>query len=577
MRLGKKSFAVGLTMVALLTMVLSACSTTGGGNSTLPDNKQIMRFIQVPNETDVATLDPALTPDVYSYQMEQLIFPQLYTWDTNLNTIPWAADGMPTVSNGGATYTIKIKPNLSWSDGTPIDATTFAYSLNRVLDPCVKGGAPGSAAYFITAIKGAAAFNGEKCNAPANALDPTSTDTLVGKSIVVQDPHTLVITLEQPAAYFLKALTTSASMAVPQQLIQKYGWKNWTDHLADNQLSGNLFGVKLWDHKGHLDFVRNDGFKNFGLGANPILKEVDTTIYQSGDASYADYNNGREDIGAVPTSDYSTAKTRSDFHQGPTLTMGYIAPNWNIAPFNNVDARRAFALAVNKQLIADSVLKGTVIASNHFIPAGNPGYNPNLQGVEGAPLTGDQTKAKADMAKYVAEACNNDITKCPKVNFYDNNDPSELPVTSALMAQWNTVFPGYPITAHNVSFGDLINLAYGPASAQPQLLAIGYAVDFPDPWDWTSLQAEPTSSTNFFHINDPAATALMTAADVNQDQTTRFQQYQQAEQILVNDVGWITLDQSKQFWLQNPKLHNFGFDSNLFPAMSQWQSAYLTA
>ncbi|MEO7001681.1 MAG: ABC transporter substrate-binding protein [Ktedonobacterales bacterium] len=576
MRLGKKSFAIGLTMVALFTMVLSACSIGGSsGVGALPDAKQILRYSIVPDSPDIRRLDPDLTVDVYSYSMEQLIFPQLYTWDSNLNTIPWGADGMPTISNGGLTYTIKIHSGMKWSDGTAIDANTYAYSLNRALDPCVHGGAPSSAGFFIYAIKGAVAYNSEKCTADPASLNPAATDTLIGKSIVVQDPQTLVITLEAPYGYFLKTLTTSVSMAVPKQLIQQYGWKNWTDHLADTTFSGNMFGVKLWDHKGNLTLVRNDNFAGFGIAAKPKLKEIDVKIYQTADAEWADYQTNRLDVGGPPSSDYQAAKSRPDFHEGPVLSMGYLLPNWNKAPFNNVLARQAFALAINKTLLANQVEKGTVYASDHMIPQGNPGYNANLQGVDGAPLTGDPAKAKAAITQYAAAACGGDITKCTPVDFYNTNDPTSQLVTSALVAQWNAALPGYKITPHSVSFDDLINELYGPPSGVAQLTAIGYAVDYPDPQDWTSLQALPTSGTNTTGINLKAANDLMNAADVNQDQTSRFKQYQDAEQLLVQNVAWITLDQSKQFWTQNKKLQNFSLTSNLFPTFQSWDTAYL--
>src|SRR5262249_57587220 len=73
----------------------------------------------------------------------------------------------------------------------------------------------------------------------------------------------------------------------------------------------------------------------------------------------------------------------------------------------------------------------------------------------------------------------------------------------------------------------------------PQLFGIGWIVDYPDPQDWLSLQFLPNSSVNVQNINDPTANDLMTKADVEQNPQTRLQEYNQAEQIMVNDVGWI--------------------------------------
>src|SRR5207302_5845724 len=70
--------------------------------------------------------------------------------------------------------------------------------------------------------------------------------------------------------------------------------------------------------------------------------------------------------------------------------------NYLSKPFDNIKIRQAFALAVDKDVIAHSVWKDTVIATNHIVPKGMPGYNANLTGPDGVTGTsGDPTKAKA--------------------------------------------------------------------------------------------------------------------------------------------------------------------------------------
>ena len=49
------------------------------------------------------------------------------------------------ISADGLTYTFHLHQGMTWSDGTPIDATTFAYSINRALDPCLGSGT----AYYL--------------------------------------------------------------------------------------------------------------------------------------------------------------------------------------------------------------------------------------------------------------------------------------------------------------------------------------------------------------------------------------------------------------------------------------------
>src|SRR5262245_50223323 len=162
MRLGfrKAWLSTGLALLTLSTLLLAACGGSSGGGQAAPDSKQVLKRYLVVTRLDVRTLDPAVVTDFYSFFPIYLAFPSLLTFDDKLNAVPWAADSMPTVSADGLTYTFKIKAGLKWSDGSPIDANTFAYSINRSLSPCTAS----AVASYLYPIKDAAAFNGEGCS-----------------------------------------------------------------------------------------------------------------------------------------------------------------------------------------------------------------------------------------------------------------------------------------------------------------------------------------------------------------------------------------------------------------------------
>jgi oligopeptide transport system substrate-binding protein len=567
MRTRKFTWSALVLTIGTLAVLLAGCGGSSGGSGPVADDKQILRSALVPNKIDIRRLDPAKITDLYSFTAALLIFPGLVTLDSKLNVVPWAAD-MPTVTDGGLTYTFKIHSGIKWSDGTPIDANTFAYSLNRSLDPCTASGA----ASYLYPIKGAAAFNSGTCPKTANANNPVSTTTLVGSSIVVSDPQTLVVTLEKPYAYFLDTLVTSVAFAQPKQLITQYGVAKWTDHLTDNGgFGGNLFNVKVWDHQGKLNLVRNDGF----WGTKPKLKEIDFKIYKDADTAYNDYKNGQLDRAAPPPSQYKQASTRSDFHAVPYLAISYLQPNWKKAPFNDVNARQAFALSLNKDAIANQVLKGAEIPTNHIVPQGQFGYDPQLTGPDGTNnLTGNPTKAKELITTYAQAHCGGDITKCTPVDYFTDDTPDATAQSQAELAQWQAAMPGYPIHVHNIAFNDLIDKTY--SGDAPQLVGIGWIVDYPDPEDWLSLQFLPGSSTNTGNVNDPIATDLMNKGDVEQNPATRLQLSNQAEQELVNQGAWIPEYQQKGYWVASSHVSGFAEASSGYPVLDTWQKVFLT-
>ena len=193
-------------------------------------------------------------------------------------SVPWAASAMPTFNTTDNTYTFTVRSGLKWSDGTPIDANTFAYSINRSLSPCT-GSAVG---YYLYPLKDAATFNTEKCGSDGSTITG-AIKTLIGDSITVPDSQTIVFHLSAPAPYFLDGLSYPTGDAQPQQLISQYG-STWTSHLTDGGgFGGNIYKVKVWDHKGNLDLIANPSF----WGTQPKLKEVDFKIYQTTDAEYS--------------------------------------------------------------------------------------------------------------------------------------------------------------------------------------------------------------------------------------------------------------------------------------------------
>jgi peptide/nickel transport system substrate-binding protein/oligopeptide transport system substrate-binding protein len=205
-------------LVGVCTLLLGSCSFGGPSRpSPLPAAQQKAHIGLVIFDHDLHTLDPVGANNYNgdgSGFISSLIFPPLLTVDDHLSPEPWAAAGMPTFNAASNIYTFTIRPGLKWSDGNPIDANTYAYSLNRDLSPC--SGSPNI--YYLFAIKDAEAFSTETCN-PVGQRVQGKIQTLIGDSLLVPDTQTLIIKLTAPAPYLLAALTTPLGLAQPEQLI----------------------------------------------------------------------------------------------------------------------------------------------------------------------------------------------------------------------------------------------------------------------------------------------------------------------------------------------------------------------
>jgi peptide/nickel transport system substrate-binding protein/oligopeptide transport system substrate-binding protein len=558
---------VGALFLAICAVLLAACGAPHPCEAGYCAARQFVR-LQAASVTDVKTMDPPNATDVYSVDYTSIVFPGLVVLDKNLNAIPWASSALPTVSSDGLIWTFTVRPDLKWSDGTPITAETYAYSMNRAENPCNAFGA----AYYLYAIKDAAAFNGERCDTTGKITGPIQ--TLLGDSITTTSSLTLHITLTQPATAFLAAMTYPTSYAVPEQLINQYGAK-WTDHLADNGgFGGDLFMVKKWNHVGDLILARNDAF----WGAKPTIQEVDVKFYRYTADAYNAYLAGQADVGFAPVAQLAQAKTtHKTFHEIPVQQINYYAMNWKIAPFNDLRMRQAFALALDKQALANNSLQETVIPTNHIVPLGAPGYNPDLVGPDGANnLTGNLTLANRLAAQYAEDTHGGtatDFSKCPPVMLTLFNDSTNTEnEAQAAIQMWLKAMPKYPLTYS----GPPDTLLQSNTARNLQFWSLAWVQDYPDPQDWLSTNLACGSSYNAGSTCDPQADALMRAADMNPDQSTRLQEYQEAEQLLVTNVAWLPLDQATTWWETGPHLQGFTIAADGLIPRESWQTMYRT-
>jgi ABC-type transport system substrate-binding protein len=555
-------------------------------DAKLPDSQQNLHISMQSIATDgddIEAPDPAFLGSTQARQIAQLIFPQLVTLDEQDAPVDWTAE-RHEVSADGLAYTFHLRKGIVWSDGTPIDAGTFAYSINRALDPCTES----QTASYLWPIKGAKAFNTAVC--PAGAL--TSASTLIGSSLIVPDPLTLQIRLDQPTGYFLSALTTPVTWGAPQTLVERFGattrTTTWTEHLADNGgFGGNLYRLTKWDHAGHLELARNERF----WGKKPALRRIEYSFYnfRAADAAWADFKQGQGDIAIPPTTDsgyladaHEVAVARTlkgvTVQEAPTLSMSFLRVGWRNAPFDDVRVRQAFALAIDRQAIAHDLSQDTVQPTIHLLPVGAPGYNSALADAAGrvgeAALTPDLETARRLASAYAAEKCQGSYALCPAVRYLTGGSIEGIQGTTGkriqmVRDQLQRAFPGW-----NIFFDSFFCHIKGCAR-EAQLADFGWIADYPDPQDFLSLLWTTHAEYNWSFVGVPAADAFCAQADAMQDQATRSRLYRQAEQMLVTQVAAIPLYQSIDTYAVRSHVVGWHIGPMGITPLSVWQQVYI--
>ncbi len=367
-----------LPTLFVISLLVAAC---GGGSTTSTTthgkaaaNKQVLVSVLAgAGVPDINTFDPAKVTDFNSATAVSAVFTGLVSLDKNLAIQPQLAASW-SQSSDKLSWTFTLKPGLKFSDGTPLTSTDVAYSLNRALAPATKSGA---APYYLRYIKDSGKFNAGKI------------PTLIGDSLLTPTASTITIVTSQVVPFFLDTLTFTSSYVVEKSVIDKYG-ASWTDHL-DTGGGAGPFKVLHYIHNKEIDLVPNTNYYD----AQPQLKELIFPFYKEADTTIKDYLVNRTDDASIPLADYTTDKTRPDFNRHLILAINYYTMNYNHKPFDNVQIRQAFALAINKDLLVNDIWKGSFLATNHIVPQGMPGYNANLTGPAGVKGTaGDATMAK---------------------------------------------------------------------------------------------------------------------------------------------------------------------------------------
>ncbi|HLZ55457.1 MAG TPA: ABC transporter substrate-binding protein, partial [Ktedonosporobacter sp.] len=234
-----------LIILSALVLILASCGG-GGSTSTLTPgttatsalaSSQVMTFPNV-GTADVATMDPALGPDANSAVAVGMVYTGLVKFDKTLNIVPDQATW--SISSDRKTYTFTLKPGITFSDGTPVTAQTYVYTLTRALLPEVKSGI---ATFFLGNIVG------------ANDVANGKTKTL--KGVQALNDTTLQITLTQPTEYFLDIMANSIAFPLNQSVINQFGQAKWPLDVAGNGVGTGPFMVKEWDHNVKMVFVPN--------------------------------------------------------------------------------------------------------------------------------------------------------------------------------------------------------------------------------------------------------------------------------------------------------------------------------
>src|SRR5437763_6726342 len=118
-------------VAATIAILVAACGNTAPSSETPKNGGTLIWAL----DSDATTLNPFVASTLPEFRVISFLFPNLYSGDKNLNVVPDLADGMPSVSSDGTVWTVKLKKNAKWTDGTPITADDVIATEKMQADP----------------------------------------------------------------------------------------------------------------------------------------------------------------------------------------------------------------------------------------------------------------------------------------------------------------------------------------------------------------------------------------------------------------------------------------------------------
>lgn len=350
----KRLLVALLSIVMVFSVFATGCgknqtNTKGATNNTQKDSEQYLNFFGAePN-----TLDPGIASIDTAWVAQSPIYEGLtrITVDEkgNHKIEPGVAETWEA-NEAGTEFTFHLRKNAKWSDGTPVTANDFVYSLRRVVDP----------------------KTGSKYNTFFNPFIVNASEIVKGEKkpedlgVEAVDDNTLKIYLVKPTPYFIQLSYFPTLKPVKKEAVEKYGDKYGSE--AEQIVGNGPYILKEWVHNGHLAFEKNP---NYWDKDNVFVEKMTWKIVDDKNSRMNALFAGEVDSGGVTDADWKAkfdATGDYNFISIKDAGCDYLMFNQNDKYFKNLKIRRAFSAVLDRDSYVKAVDKGVSIPAYEYIP-----------------------------------------------------------------------------------------------------------------------------------------------------------------------------------------------------------------
>jgi len=467
--------------VAGLALVAAGCggggdnnaaetTTSSGGTS---EQKTFTEF-RIVYDTGLDYLDPGLSYTVQGWEAMWNVYLSLLGYKhvagpDGSTVVPALAESLPQVSQDGKTYTLTLRKNLKYSDGTPLKASDFKYAIKRdfLID------SPGVG--FFTNIVGADEFSKTK----SGDISGITTDDATGK---------ITIKLAQPQGDFVNILATLFAAPVPADTPSK-------DQSTTPIPSSGPYMIQSYKPNRQFVMVRNPNFKPTETVPATNPDKMTVKIVEDDSAALQQVIGGQADYDYHPIPIDRLANVQQEHGDQlkiytPANTYYYFM-NTKMKPFDDVKVRQAVNYAIDRNALV-RLYGGLATPTENILPPTYPQYKKH-------------TFYKFDLAK-AKQMIQQAGLAGTEVTVWTSNRDTAKPPAEYLQDQLNKI--GFKAKLKVID----ASIYWTTIGNQSNKAEIGFAdwfQDYPHPLDWFDVllngeRITGTHNNNYSNFDDPA-------------------------------------------------------------------------
>ena len=522
-KLNRNCSCLNILLLFVVIVVMSSCSGEKKTNVSEGNKHQILHK---GNSGEPQGLDPHVVTGVQEFNIIMALLEGLVTENPRtLEPMPGMAKSW-TISEDGKTYIFNMREGAKWSNGDPVTAHDFVYSWKRLLS----AGLASEYAYQLFYLK-----NGEKYyNGEITDFNEVGVHAI--------DDMTLKVELKNPVPFFLSLLIHHSLYPVHKATIEKFGKidtrvSKWTR--PGNFVGNGPFTLKKWELNKVIVVEKNPLYWNASIvKLNEIhfypIDEVQTEerMFRSGQLHITEI---------VPNEKVEVYKEKSPelIHIDPYMGTYYYMFNTLKKPLDDVRVRKALAMTIDRKQIVEKITKAGQKPAYAFTPPNTMGFTPE------AAIPYDIEAAK----KLLAEAGYPDGKGFPVCELLYNTDEAHRKIAVAIQQMWKKAL-NIDVTLINQDWKVYIDTTRIKDYYIARAAWIG---DYPDPNTFLDMWTSYSGNNHTGWANKTYDSLIAKAAEtMNRDE--RYRLFQQAEQMLVDEVPIVSIYTYTKFFLMRPEV-----------------------